>query len=266
MHVFTCEDTPNGILTGVYDAWEMKIVLHCAHNDLQLLCNPSDNYALFCEYHTVAPSEEKARKVASTLQRKLGQDFYETILIAILAIDLSSKKKLDKADAVYHTIVAALGSPKGARILEHLSNPYIYRIFELSRATASEAHHLKGFLRFSELQNGVLFSTIHPKNNALPILAEHFTDRFPQENFLIYDENHQLAAVHRARMPYAIVDASDLNADLLQRYSGNEEKFRKLWLTFFESIAIEARKNPELQAQNIPKRFWNDTPELKPLL
>ncbi len=92
MHVFTCEDTPNGILTGVYDAWEMKIVLHCAHNDLQLLCNPSDNYALFCEYHTVAPSEEKARKVASTLQRKLGQDFYETILIAILAIDLSSKK------------------------------------------------------------------------------------------------------------------------------------------------------------------------------
>ena len=28
MHVFTCEDTPNGILTGVYDAWEMKITLH----------------------------------------------------------------------------------------------------------------------------------------------------------------------------------------------------------------------------------------------
>ena len=60
MHVFTCEDTPNGILTGVYDAWEMKIALHCAHNDIQLLCSPSDNCALFCEYHTVAPSEEKA--------------------------------------------------------------------------------------------------------------------------------------------------------------------------------------------------------------
>ena len=266
MHVFTCEDTPNGILTGVYDAWEMKIALHCAHNDIQLLCSPSDNCALFCEYHTVTPSEEKAGKVASTLQRKLGQDFYETILTAILAIDLSPKKKMDKADAVYHTIVAALGSPKGARVLEHLSNPYIYRIFELSRATASEAHHLKGFLRFSELQNGVLFSTIHPRNNALPILAEHFADRFPQENFLIYDENHLLAAVHRAGMPYAIVDASDLNADLLQRYSENEEMFRKLWLTFFESIAIEARKNPKLQAQNIPKRFWGDTPELKPLL
>ena len=25
MHVFICENTPNGILTGVYDAWELKI-------------------------------------------------------------------------------------------------------------------------------------------------------------------------------------------------------------------------------------------------
>ena len=24
MHVFICENTPNGILTGVYDAWELR--------------------------------------------------------------------------------------------------------------------------------------------------------------------------------------------------------------------------------------------------
>lgn len=170
---------------------------------------------------------------------------------------------MDKANAVYQTIVAALYSPKGARVLDSLSNPYIYRVFELSRATASEAHHLKGFLRFSELQNGVLFSTIHPKNNALPILAEHFTDRFPQENFMIYDETHQLAAVHRAGKNYMLVDASDINTELLQNYSENEARFQKLWLAFFDSIAIEARTNPELQAQSIPKRFWKDAVELR---
>lgn len=181
MHVFICENTPNGILTGVYDAWELKIQERCSHADIYLVSGQPDNYELFCDYHTVAPSSEKAGKVVSTLNRKLGHDFYETILTAILSIDLSGKKKMDKANAVYQTIVAALYSPKGARVLDSLSNPYIYRVFELSRATASEAHHLKGFLRFSELQNGVLFSAIHPKNNALPILAEHFTDRFPQE-------------------------------------------------------------------------------------
>lgn len=80
---------------------------------------------------------------------------------------------------------------------------------------------------------------------------------------MIYDEVHNLAAVHRAGKNYMLVDASGINTDLLSNYSKNEEKFQKLWLTFFESIAIEARTNPELQAQNIPKRFWKDAVELR---
>lgn len=80
---------------------------------------------------------------------------------------------------------------------------------------------------------------------------------------MIYDEVHNLAAVHRAGKNYMLVDASGINTDLLSNYSKNEEKFQKLWLTFFESIAIDARTNPELQAQNIPKRFWKDTVELR---
>ena len=263
MHIFICEDSPNGILTGVYDAWSAKIQYACAHSDLYLVSAVPDNYELFCEYHTVTPSGEKAGKVSSTLCKKLGQDFYNTILSAILAIESSSKKKMDKANAVYQTIVAALHSSNGAHILESLSNPYVYRVFELSRTTSAEAHHLKGFMRFSELSNGVLLSTIHPKNNALPILAEHFTDRFPLENFIIYDEAHYIAAIHRAGNDYMIVDATEINSEFLQNYSADEAKFQKLWLTFFESIAIEARTNPSLQVQNIPKRFWKDTVELK---
>ena len=70
-------------------------------------------------------------------------------------------------------------------------------------------------------------------------------------------------AVHKSSKDYLIVDASSLNLDLIKEYSSEEEGFRKLWCTFFDSIAIEARKNPKLQSQNIPKRFWDDTVELK---
>lgn len=152
MYIFICENSPNGILTGVYDAWSLKIEKNCSHADIFLLSEQPDNYELFNEFYTVNPSPIKTEKVASTLRRKLGQDFYDKILSAILAVELSSKKKMDKANAVYQTIVTALHSPHGAKVLEHLGNPYIYRVFELSRATASEAHHLKGFLRFSELK------------------------------------------------------------------------------------------------------------------
>ena len=47
MHVFICENTPNGILTGVYDAWELKIQERCSHADIYLVSGQPDNYELF---------------------------------------------------------------------------------------------------------------------------------------------------------------------------------------------------------------------------
>lgn len=276
MYTFICEDSPNGILSGIYDAWAFKIeqnrrfrsgnadnvAAFCTHEDISLLCREPDNYELFCDYLSVAVSPEKSDKVARTILDRLGMEFYETLINAILAITPEHKKDIDKADAAYKTVVYALNSSAGAQVLHDLANPYIHRIFTLSRATHAEAHHLMGFLRFSELDNGVLFSTIHPKNNALPYLAEHFTDRLSQENFIIYDENRRTAAVHSAGKNFMLVDASDLNQDILKHYSEQELEYRALWQTFFESIAIKARINPKLQASNIPKRFWGDTVEL----
>ena len=264
MYVFVCEDSLDGILTGIYDAWNFKIEQKLSsHEDIHLISRELDNYQLFCEYYPVTTCLEKAGKVSNTLRRKLGTDFFEIIVNAAMAKEPSKKKVMDKADALYQTVVFALHSPAGAKVLNYLGVPFIQRVFELSRATGAEAHHLSGFLRFSELENGVLFAKIHPKNNALPQLAEPFTDRFPQENFMIYDENRQLAAVHRAGKDFMLVDASDLNQDILTRFSEKEMEYQKLWLTFFENIAITARINPKLQAQNIPKRFWKDTVELR---
>ena len=282
MYTFICEDSPNGIFSGIYDAWDFKVKQNkiypagsmsagspshipphvCSHEDIHLVCREPDNYQLFYEYIHVETSTEKADKVARTIQRRLGSEFYDAILNAILSIVPAKKNDLDKADAVYHTLVLGLNTDAGTRAIHDLSNPYVHRLFTLSRATANEAHHLLGFLRFSELENGVLFSTIHPKNNALPILEEHFTDRLPQENFMIYDENRQLAAVHAAGKNFMLVDASGIDQELLKRTSEKESAYQKLWLTFFNHIAIQARINPKLQVQNIPKRFWGDTPEL----
>lgn len=263
MYNFICEDSLDGILTGIYDAWEFKIKHpKISHDDIYLVSKEPDNFELFCEYLTINPDPVKAEKVSRTLLTKLGREFYDTILKAALSREAASKKDMDKANAIYQTTVLALRSPDAEKVLLYLGIPCIFRVFSLSRATHMEAHHLMGFLRFSELKNGVLFSTIHPKNHALPILAEHFTDRFPQENFMIYDETRSLVAIHRSGKNYMLVDASDLNKDILSHYSEREQEFRDLWLTFFDSIAIDARKNPKLQAQNIPKRFWPDALEL----
>lgn len=259
MYTFICENSIDGIFTGVYDAWASKY----GHKNIRLVTGQVENYELFQEYITVTPDFEKSRKVARTISSRLGEEVYENICYAILANELTTNKRgLDKADCVYRTILLGFSMKDGSKVLHALGEPYVQRIFELQRAASMEAHHLLGFLRFSELENGVLFSSIHPKNDVLAVLGEHFSDRLPLENFMIYDETRQLSVVHKASKNYMIVDASGLNQDIIRRYSEKELEYRKLWCGFFESIAIEARKNPALQRQNIPKRFWKDTVEL----
>lgn len=259
MYVFQCENSLDGILTGVYDAWDSRL----GHKNIQLSSESCGEILLFHKYIPVIPDLEKSQKVSKTLIRRLGMSFFEVICKCAMADGNCRKLTMDKANAVYQAIVMALALPEGAKVLEYLAEPCISCIFELCRQTNNEAHYMIEFLRFAELENGVLFSMIHPKNNVLPIVAEHFTDRFPLENFLLYDAVHQIAAVHKAQKRYMIVDANELNLDIIKRYSQEEQEYRRLWTAFFDTIAIDERINSKLQSQNIPKRYWRDTVELK---
>lgn len=257
MYVFVCEDSLEGIFTGVYDACASKL----GHRNIRLITGEPENYELFSEYIYVTPSDEKTKKVINTITSRFGMQFYESIYQAAMSGATRSAKKMDKADAIYETIMLALACGDGQKVLLSLGEPCVYRIFELCRATNNEAYRHLEILRFSELENGVLFATIHPKDYVLPYIAEHFTDRLPMENFMIYDETHQLVIVHKAGKNYMLADATDLDLDKIKRYSNDELEYRKLWLTFFDHIAIDSRKNSRLQMQHMPKRYWADAVE-----
>ena len=149
MYTFICEDSPNGIFSGIYDAWDFKVNQNkkypagstatdtssrmyphaCSHEDIHLVCHEPDNYQLFYEYIHVETSTEKSDKVARTIQCRLGSEFYDAILNAILSIVPAKKNDLDKADAIYHTLVLGLNTAAGARAIHDLSNPYVCLLY-----------------------------------------------------------------------------------------------------------------------------------------
>lgn len=258
MYIFQCEDSIDGIFTGIYDAWAS----HYGHKNIQLSTDQSGDITLFSEYIQITTDYEKSKKVSNTLIRRLGMDFFEIICKCAMAEGNSRKLPMDKATAIYQTVVMALSLPEAEKVLEYLGEPCIACIFELCRQTQNEGHQFLGFLRFRELQSGILFAEIHPTNDILPILAAHFSNRLPLDDFVIYDATHHTAAIHKASHGYFITDSISLNLDLTNRLSLDEERYQKLWCTFFNNISIDARYNPKLQSQNIPKRFWPDTIEL----
>ena len=101
-------------------------------------------------------------------------------------------------------------------------------------------------------------SIIEPKNSVLPLLAPHFCDRYPNESFLIYDKTHSQALVWHNRQKMIIpLDGFE------QPQAGDEELyFRALWKHFYDTVAIEARYNPRCRMNFMPKRYWNQLPEM----
>ena len=98
--------------------------------------------------------------------------------------------------------------------------------------------HLKGFTRFSELENGVLYSKISPKNNILAFLMPHFVDRFPMENFMIYDERRNLFGIHPAQRDWYLI-----------QNDSNEEKIFEV-TSYFEPVLSKKEQDYAHQAFN----------------
>ena len=147
------------------------------------------------------------------------------------------------------------------RIMEHLGNPDVARVFELSRRVSNEAHAYKEFIRFRELENRVLFSEITPKSQVLTCIAGHFADRFPLENWMIYDKTHETFLIHVERRPWKLVRGEMLNMDAASRVTEEQRKYEELWRGFFNSIAIKERENPRLQQTHLPKRYRREMTE-----
>ena len=134
-------------------------------------------------------------------------------------------------------------------------NPYVDTVFRLSRCAANEIHHLLEFIRFQELQQGILYSKIGAKCNVVSFLMPHFADRLPLENFIIYDEKRELYGVHPAGKDWYLVSGIGRKADDELVLSEKEEQYQELFTMFCRTIAIKERRNLKLQQQMLPLRF-----------
>ena len=116
MTIFTCTDTFEGILCGVYDAWMSRL----GHQNVCLELNGTGNIQMFAEYRQVQESTEKVEKVIHAVKEKAGQQVYEQIFRASLS------QEDQKADRIYRFLIYALHY--GNMILEQIQIPAVYEI------------------------------------------------------------------------------------------------------------------------------------------
>ena len=241
--ILRCEDSLEGIFTAIYDAFVYKNNLNFPYNDnIQIAIGEEGNLSLFAKEISIKTDITKAQKTVGAIQNKLGFSVFNTLLLALCHYDDN------RATIVLAYLVRAFKT--GLQIQEYLADEYVMRVLELSRKVSNEADKMRGFLRFKDINN-ILISEIEPKCNLVPIIAEHFEDRFVNENFIIYDRKRNYSVVHPAYKQSYFVTGKLINSDKL----ATNDYFEDLWKQYFNTMEIKERENYNCQRTLLPEWY-----------
>jgi len=120
-----------------------------------------------------------------------------------------------------------------------------------------EIHRMQGLLRFSLNEDGEYAARCEPDHFILPCLEEFFTARFGDTPWAIIDEKRGLRLGHKPQ------ERAKINfLEESPQVSAGRDEWEELWKHYHKTINNEDRKNPDLQRQLMPKRYWKHLPEM----
>ena len=108
-----------------------------------------------------------------------------------------------------------------------------------------------------------VLAAVKPEKNALPLVTEHFKDRFADQRWLIYDIRRAYGYYYDLKEVRQVTFGEDsreghlvtgmLDESLMDK---DERLFQSLWKTYFKAICIKERLNPRKHKQDMPVRYW----------
>ena len=239
----------DGLLTAVFDAFSLK------EQPEQLLAK-GDALPLFCDHtYSVTTDDEKARRVWTGLEKQLSHEAVRLISVSWL----SESSELSTPLFQYVCKVFRQGD-----ISKNFADSDVLTVTNIARRVLHEQLRMKQFIRFQKAKDGTYLAVVSPDHNVLPIIIDHFQDRFNDQPWLIYDAKRHYGFYYdgqtairitfedEASVPFNLSDGK-LNEDVL---SSDDQLLQNLWRTYFKAICIKERMNPRKQLQDMPRRYW----------
>ncbi|MFW6028936.1 MAG: TIGR03915 family putative DNA repair protein, partial [Halanaerobiales bacterium] len=113
-------------------------------------------------------------------------------------------------------------------------------------------HLLLGFLRFRKMEQNFYYAPFEPDYNIITLLAPHFAKRLSDQQWILHDRKRDIAIIFNKKEWIL----SEFNHSFELTQSREESFYQSLWQSFYDNITIKNRKNPRVQKQFMPKRYW----------
>lgn len=251
MTVYVFDGTMDGLLSAVFDAFLLK-------EEPEQLLTGGDVLPLFCErIYKVTTDAEKARRVWTGLEKQLPRE-------ALRVISTSQLSELQELWQPLFMLVCKVFR-QGKEVASNFADPDVLTVTQIARRVAHEAHRMMQFVRFQKAKDGTYLAVISPDHNVLPLIVDHFHDRFNDQPWLIYDARRHYGYHYDGESPpihitfenetsvsFSLADGK-LSDDIL---SSDDHLLQDLWRTYFKAICIRERLNPRKQLNDMPRRYW----------
>ena len=250
MTVYIFDGTMDGLLTAVFDAYALK-------EQPEELLKSGDALPLFCDHtYQVTTDEEKAQRVWTGLEKKLEREALKLISVSWLS------ELPELSTPLFHYIYKVF---QQGDISRNFADPDVLSVTNIARKVLHEQLRMKQFIRFQKAKDGTYLAVVSPDHNVLPIITDHFSDRFNDQPWLIYDAHRhygfyydghaapiRITFENEFAVPFSLENGK-LNEDIL---SSDDQLLQNLWRTYFKAICIKERMNPRKQLKDMPRRYW----------
>ena len=243
--VYIFDETLEGLMTAVFEWFERKpgqVVLETPTS-----CQP----AIFEPSLKIINSRAKADRVWKGLNQKLDKIWMRKVYCAYLADQPENYNKL------FQFICYLFSNPAGAE--KDYGNQYVLAVSQIAKKVEREKHRMEAFIRFQHTADDIFYCGIDPDFNVLPLISNHFKNRYADQKWIIYDLKRKYGLFYDLNTVEEIniqASAANLKQPTVNSLHDKEELFATLWKDYFKSTNIESRKNTKLHVQHVPKRYW----------
>lgn len=243
MKYYQTDGTTEGFLTGVFDAYTDREAFLTSQRVVQP--------AFGDELVFVHTDSEKAQRVKEKLrsvnpgilhdlwqERKHSADDKDQVALSYIRKTLVAKRPINTM----------------------LADPDVFRFFSLIRQVAVEADHLRGFLRFTENEAGVLYAPFESDHDVLDLLYPHFKARLGSIPFLIHDKKRNKLLICNGKEHTVAIVSEDAEFTPSQE----EAHWQALWKSYYRHVNIAIRPHEKQMRGYMPVRYWKYLPEKEP--